>query len=180
MPTARLIPFNRHELIEAIALLDSVNRGELDVLQIPEEPIDVLMQQIVAEVSTRADDTPDELFELVRHAYPYRNLARATFDEALDFVSRGVFTGRGQRGQQLSLDPINGMIRPRRSAKHAAIMNGGTIPDLGDYDQLTRALGWFIHRHGRIGRSTHPYETIERTPVPATAAARTVRPAARV
>ena len=136
VPTARLIPFNRHELIEAIALLDSVNRGELDVLQIPDEPIDVLMQQLVAEVSTRADDTPDALFELVRHAYPYRNLARATFDEALDFVSRGVFTGRGQRGQQLSLDPINGMIRPRRSAKHAAIMNGGTIPDLGDYNVI--------------------------------------------
>ena len=136
IPTARLIPFNRHELIEAIALLDSVRRGELDVLQIPEEPIDVLMQQLVAEVSTRADDTPDALYELVRHAYPYRNLSRATFDEALEFVSHGVFTGRGQRGQQLSLDPINDTVRPRRSAKHAAIMNGGTIPDLGDYNVI--------------------------------------------
>lgn len=26
------------------------------------------------------------------------------------------------------------------------------VDDLGNYDQLTRALGFFIHRHGRIGR----------------------------
>ena len=26
------------------------------------------------------------------------------------------------------------------------------VDDLGSYDQLTRALGWFIHRHGRVDR----------------------------
>ena len=136
VPTARLFPLSRHELVEAVALLDAVQRGELDVLHIPHEPIDVLMQQLVAEVSTRADDSPDELFAMVRGAYPYRDLPRPMFDEALEFISRGVFTGRGQRGQQLSLDPINHVIRPRRSAKHAAILNGGTIPDLGDYNVI--------------------------------------------
>ena len=76
VPTARLFPLSRHELVEAVALLDAVQRGELDVLHIPHEPIDVLMQQLVAEVSTRADDSPDELFAMVRGAYPYRNLPR--------------------------------------------------------------------------------------------------------
>jgi len=37
-------------------------------------------------------------------------------------------------------------------ALRAALHDYYRVDDLGDYDQLTRALGWFIHRHGRIDR----------------------------
>ena len=49
-PKGRLFPLSRDDLVECAALLDSVRRGELDRLTIPERPLDVLAQQVVAEV----------------------------------------------------------------------------------------------------------------------------------
>ena len=51
VPKARLFPLSRDELVECAALLDAVKRGELDRLAIPRNPLDVLAQQIVAEVA---------------------------------------------------------------------------------------------------------------------------------
>jgi ATP-dependent Lhr-like helicase len=63
VPKGRIFPGSRDELIDCVALLDSVRRGELDRLRIPEHPLDVLSQQIVAEVSAR-EYGEDELFAL--------------------------------------------------------------------------------------------------------------------
>src|SRR6185437_813677 len=52
-PKGRLFPTSRDELVECAALLDSVRRGELDALCLPEAPLDVLAQQIVAEDAAR-------------------------------------------------------------------------------------------------------------------------------
>src|SRR5262249_21352180 len=70
-PKGRLFPLSRDELVECAALLDSVGRGELDQLAIPQQPLDVLAQQIVAEVAAR-EWNEDELYALVRRASPYR------------------------------------------------------------------------------------------------------------
>ena len=70
-PKARLFPQSRDDLVECAALLDCVRRGELDALVVPDKPADVLAQQIVAEVACR-DWNEDELFALVRRAYPFR------------------------------------------------------------------------------------------------------------
>src|SRR5262249_21394020 len=78
-PKGRLFPLSRDELVECTALVDSVRRGELDRLAIPDAPLDVLAQQIVAEVAAR-DWSEDELFALVRRAWPYRHLKREDFD----------------------------------------------------------------------------------------------------
>ena len=53
VPKARLFPLSRDELVECTALLDAVRRGELDALSIPDKPLDVLAQQIVAEVAAQ-------------------------------------------------------------------------------------------------------------------------------
>src|SRR5438309_5290705 len=52
-PKGRLFPLSRDELVECVALLHSSNCGELDRLSIPEQALDVLAQQIVAEVATQ-------------------------------------------------------------------------------------------------------------------------------
>ncbi len=51
VPKGRLFPLSRDELVECTALLDAVRAGELDRLHIPVAPLDVLSQQIVAEVA---------------------------------------------------------------------------------------------------------------------------------
>ena len=131
-PKGRIIPLSRDELIECAALVDSVRRGELDHLTIPEQPLDILAQQMVAAVAPE-EWTEEALFEMVRRAYPFRNLKREKFDEVVRMLSDGFTTRRGRRGTFLHHDAVNQRLRGRRGARLSAITNGGAIPDTGDY-----------------------------------------------
>ncbi len=128
----RLFPLSRDELVECTALIDSVQRGELDQLTIPERPLDVLAQQIVADTAAR-EWREDDLFALVRRAWPYRDLPRADFDAIVAMLGEGFTTRRGRRGALIHHDAVNHEIRGRRGARLTAITSGGTIPDNADY-----------------------------------------------
>jgi ATP-dependent helicase Lhr and Lhr-like helicase len=128
----RLFPLSRDELVECAALLEAVRGGELDRLKIPENALDVLAQQITAEVAAR-ECSEDALFSLLRGAYPYRNLARQEFDECVQMLAEGFSTRRGRRGALLHHDAVNKMLRPRKGARLTAITSGGAIPDNADY-----------------------------------------------
>lgn len=132
MPKGRLFPLSRDDLVECAALLDCVRREELDRLQIPHQPLDVLAQQIVAEVAAQ-DWTEEELYALLRRAWPYRSLPRADFDSLVTMLGEGFTTRRGRRGALLHHDGVNHMLRGRRGARLTAITNGGAIPDNADY-----------------------------------------------
>src|SRR6202158_2551378 len=71
----------------------------------------------------------DELFALVKRAYPYRNLSRETFHAVLTMLSEGIASQRGRYGAYLHHDRINRKLRARRGARLAAITSGGAIPD---------------------------------------------------
>jgi ATP-dependent helicase Lhr and Lhr-like helicase len=131
-PKGRLFPLSRDDLVECAALLDSVRRGELDRLTIPEQPLDVLAQQIVAEVSSQ--DWPEQaLFDLLRGAWPFRALSREKFDAVLRMLAEGFSTRHGRRGALIHRDAVNKMLRARRGARTTALTSGGTIPDTADY-----------------------------------------------
>lgn len=142
-PKGRLFPLSRDDLAECTALLDSVRRGELDQLKIPELPLDVLSQQIVAEVSAR-DVSENELYELMRNAYPFRALTRESFDEIVRMLAEGFTTRRGRRGALLYRDAVNHMLRGRKGARLTAITSGGAIPDTADYQVLLEPEGHLI------------------------------------
>jgi len=131
-PKARLFPATRDDLIECTALLDCVRRGELDALVMPPQPLDVLAQQIVAEVAC-AEWDEDALYALVRRAHPYRDLARADFDAVVRMLAEGFTTRQGPRAAYIHRDAVNRQLRPRRSARLTALTSGGTIPDTADY-----------------------------------------------
>ncbi len=130
---ARLFPTTRDDLAECAALLDCVRRGELDTLVIPPAPLDVLAQQIVAEVACGERDE-SELFEMFRGAYPYRDLSRETFTQVVRMLADGYSTRRGTRSAYLHRDAVHGKLRARRGARLTAITSGGAIPDTADYD----------------------------------------------
>ena len=132
-PKGRLFPLTRDELCEAAALLDAVRRGELDTLSIPAKPLDILAQQIVAEVACR-EWRGEDLHRMFSRAYPYRDLAADEFREIADMVSQGFSSRRGRRGAYLHQDGINDRLRGRPGARLAALTNGGAIPDTFDYD----------------------------------------------
>jgi ATP-dependent Lhr-like helicase len=131
----RIFPLSRDELVECAALLDAVARGELDRLTVPENALDVLAQQITAEVSAQ-EWREDELYALVRRAHSYRALTRPVFDECVRMLAEGFNTRRGRRGALIHRDAVHGMLRPRRGSRLTAITSGGTIPDNADYQVL--------------------------------------------
>ncbi len=131
-PKGRIFPLSRDELVECAAIVDSVRRGELDRLEIPERPLDILAQQIVASVAAE-EWGEDDLFEMVRRAYPYRNLEREQFDAIVRMLAEGFSTKRGRRSTYLHHDAVNKRLRGRRGARLAAITSGGAIPDTADY-----------------------------------------------
>ena len=134
-PRGRLFPLSRDELVECTALLDSVRRGELDRLVIPERPLDVLAQQIVAELAAR-EWHEDELYRLLCRAWPYRALARDDFATVVAMLAEGFSTRRGRRGALIHHDAVNHVLRGRRGARLTALTSGGTIPDTADYQVL--------------------------------------------
>jgi len=135
MPRGRLFPLSRDDLAECAALTDSVRRGELDRMNIPHQPLDVLAQQIVAEVATQ--EWPEEaLYDLLRRAWPYRALSRDTFAAVVHMLADGFATSRGRRGTLIHHDAINHILRGRRGARLTALTSGGTIPDTADYQVL--------------------------------------------
>jgi ATP-dependent Lhr-like helicase len=146
VPRGIMYPTTRDELVECAALLAAVGRGRLDALHPPEQPLDILAQQIVAEAAARGDDgvAEDELFGLVTRAWPYRGLTREQFDEVVDLVSVGIETGRGRRMAYLHRDRVNGRLRGRRGARLATLTSGGAIPETGDYRVLMEPGDVFI------------------------------------
>ncbi len=142
-PKGRLFPLSRDDLVECAALLDAVRRGELDRLRMPQKPLDLLAQQIVAETAAR-ECNDDALFALLRGAYPYRNLTREEFDAVLAMLAEGYSTRRGRHGALIYHDTVNHTIRPRPSARLTAITSGGTIPDNADYQVLLEPQATFV------------------------------------
>ncbi|HEY2623724.1 MAG TPA: DEAD/DEAH box helicase, partial [Dyella sp.] len=131
-PKARLFPATRDDLVECTALLDCVRRGELDALIQPPQPLDVLAQQIVAEVACR-EWSEDALFAMVRGAHPYRELTREQFDATVRMLAEGFATPRGPRAAYIHRDAVHGQLRARRGARLTAVTSGGAIPDTADY-----------------------------------------------
>jgi ATP-dependent helicase Lhr and Lhr-like helicase len=140
VPKGRLFATSRDDLIECTALLDCVRRGELDRLTVPEAPLDVLAQQIVAEAACEAWDE-DALFALVRRALPWARLERAQFDAVLRMLAEGYTSRHGPRAVYLHRDAVNRVLRGRRGARLVALTSGGTIPDNADYTVLLEPQG---------------------------------------
>ncbi|MEO7136766.1 MAG: DEAD/DEAH box helicase, partial [Gemmatimonadales bacterium] len=142
-PKGRLFPLTRDELVECTALLRSVRKGQLDRLIIRDKPLDVLAQQIVAEAAGEDWDV-EEMFQLVRRAYPYRDLERAEFDNVVQMLTQGFSTRWGRRGALIHHDTVNGRLRGRRGARMLAITSGGAIPDNADYRVILEPENTFI------------------------------------
>lgn len=169
VPKGRLIVTTRDDLMECSALVRAIKLGDLDRLIIPDAPLDVLAQQIVATcaagtktnvavntdsqgqdaLATAGEGTAftdagwdeDEMFALSRRAYPYRELKRETFDSILDMLSEGIAARRGRYGAYVHRDKVNKKLRARRGARLAAITSGGAIPDNSLYNVVVQPEG---------------------------------------
>jgi ATP-dependent Lhr-like helicase len=140
IPKGRFFVTTRDDLVETAALLCAMQCGELDRLEIPDKPLDVLMQQIVAACAAEPWHE-DALFGVLRRAYPYRDLTRAEFEELLCLLSDGIEVTRGRYGAYLLRDRVHGHLQARRGARVVAVSNGGTIPDTALFSVIAQPEG---------------------------------------
>ena len=137
IPKGRFFVTTRDDLIESAALVQAMRAGVLDRLEIPPEPVDVLMQQVVAACSAEPwEETA--LYEVMRRAHPYRSLSREAFDEALCLLADGIESSRGRYGSYLLRDRVHGHLQARRGARTTAVSNAGTIPDTAAFAVLAQ------------------------------------------
>src|ERR1700677_2634034 len=143
VPQSRFFATTRDELLECAALVRAIRHGELDRIEIPQAPLDILAQQVVAACAAE-DWQEDDLFALVRRAFPYRDLARKDFDEIIALLSDGIAARRGRYGSYLHRDQVNRRLRGRRGSRLAAITSGGAIPDNAMYTVVAEPEGTVI------------------------------------
>ena len=144
VPEGILFPTTRDELVECSALLAAVRKGRLDAVQPPLAPLDILAQQVIAEVAAAEEWQEEPLFELMRRSAPYASLERQDFEDVVELASEGIPTGRGARMAYLHRDRVNGVLRPRRGARLAALTSGGAIPEVGDYRVVAEPDDTFV------------------------------------
>jgi ATP-dependent Lhr-like helicase len=131
-PKGRLLPVSRDDLLECAALLRAVRRGELDAIVTHDAPLDVLAQQMTAELAC-GEYTEDALFGLVRRAWPYRALERHDYDGVAAMLAEGFATRRGRRAALVHRDEVHHVLRGRRGSRLLALTSGGAIPEVADY-----------------------------------------------
>ena len=139
-PKARFFATTRDDLMEMAALIRAMRAGALDQLEIPPQPLDVLMQQIVAACAAEPWQE-DDLYAMLTRAYPYRELSRDVFDELLCLLSEGIESSRGRYGAYLLRDRIHGRLQARRGARSITVSNGGTIPDTAIFSVILQPDG---------------------------------------
>jgi ATP-dependent Lhr-like helicase len=142
-PKGILFPLTRDELVQCAAAVHAVGQGVLDQVAIPEAPLDILAQQIVA-IAATGEIVEEELWGLVRRAYPYHHLTRHDFEAVIEMLSEGVASRRGRAGAHLYRDRVHGRLKGRRGARLAAITGGGAIPDTADYDVIEEPAGILV------------------------------------
>src|SRR5258707_8396618 len=143
LPKGGVFPLTRDDLIECAGMVRAVKDGELDRVLIPDKPLDVLAQQIVAEAAAEEWDE-EVLFDLFRGAYPYRGLEKSEFDEVVAMLAHGYATKRGQRAALVHYDAVHQKLRERRGSRMIAIMSGRAIPEVFDYRVRLEPEGTFI------------------------------------
>lgn len=143
LPKGRLFPLTRDELIECIALLRAIRQKKLDAFRIPDWPLDVLAQQMVATCACE-EISENDLYEMCKAAYPYRDLPKERYDSVLDMLSEGIDRGQGRRAAHIHRDAINATLKGRRGSRLISITSGGAIPDNADYQVLLQPEGTFV------------------------------------
>jgi ATP-dependent Lhr-like helicase len=142
-PRGRLFPLTRDELVECAALLKCVRDGELDRIRMHEKSLDVLAQQMVAEVAAE-DWDEDALLKAFRTAYPYHALQDSEFSDVVQMLARGFSTRHGRRGALIHYDAVNRKLRGRRGSRLIAVTSGGAIPEIADYRVVSEPDGTFV------------------------------------
>jgi len=127
----RIFPKFRADLLESAVVVRRMKEGLIEETRVPRNPLDVLAQQIVA-ICAQEEIAVDELHDLVRRAWPFRDLSRQQLENVLDMLA-GRYPSEefAELRPRITWDRVAGLLRGREGARRLAVTNAGTIPDRG-------------------------------------------------
>ncbi len=137
----RFVVFNLDDLVECAVLTRAAYEKEIDKVKVPENALDVLSQAIIG-ISLEKTWGIDEAYDLIRSAYPYRELTMEDYMDVLHYLSGRVADSTIY--SKIWLDEDSRVFGKKKSTRMIYFMNIGTIPDEADYkvvDQTGRNLG---------------------------------------
>ncbi len=140
IPKGRVFCTTRDELMECAAVVRAIRQGQLETIEIPTAPIDILIQHLIAEVATQEWGIR-ALFDLCRSAHPYRNVSWEEFESLVELIAEGFVPGQRRLYAYLSYDRREGRLRPRRGGRLAALTSGGAIPETATYSVVAEPDG---------------------------------------
>jgi ATP-dependent helicase Lhr and Lhr-like helicase len=141
----RIFPKFRADLLESAVVARRMQDGAIEETRIPRNPLDVVAQQIVA-IASQEEIAVDDLHELVRRAYPFRDLSRPQLENVLDMLA-GRYPSEefAELRPRIVWDRVAGLVRGREGARRLAVTNAGTIPDRGLFGV------YLVDGGGRVG-----------------------------
>jgi ATP-dependent helicase Lhr and Lhr-like helicase len=141
----RIFPKFRADLLESAVVVQRMREGLIEETKIVQNPLDVLAQQVVA-IAAQEEISVDELYELVRRAYPFRELSRQQLENVLDMLA-GRYPSEefAELRPRITWDRVRGVLRGREGARRLAVTNAGTIPDRGLFGV------YLVEGGGRVG-----------------------------
>jgi ATP-dependent Lhr-like helicase len=145
----RLIAKMPSDLIEQCVLAREMAAGRVEEIHVPINCLDVLAQQLVA-CAAMDDWSVPELYALVRRAYPYRDLSPHAFETTLEMISGRYRLDEIRNAKsevrktpiaalhpRASWDRVHNRLLALPGSRQMALVNGGTIPDTGQYAAYT-------------------------------------------
>ncbi|OBJ69685.1 ATP-dependent helicase [Mycobacterium sp. 1274756.6] len=128
-----LIPKHRTDLIGCAVATERMRAGEIETLQVPRNPLDILAQHTVAAAALEPVHV-DAWFDTVRRAAPFATLPRSAFEATLDLLSgKYPSTDFAELRPRLVYDRDAGTLTGRPGAQRLAVTSGGAIPDRGQF-----------------------------------------------
>ena len=139
----RLFCTTRDELVECAAVVRAIRHGQLETIEIPTAPLDILIQHVIAEVAAQEWEAR-AWFDLCRSAYPYREISWETVESLVQLIAEGFVPGRRRLYALMSYDRREGRLRPRRGGRLAALTSGGAIPETATYSVVAEPDGTVV------------------------------------
>lgn len=136
----RLVVVDRDDLVECAVLAKAAMDRKLDRVRIPMKPLDVLSQHIVG-MSIERMWKVEDLFRVVRRAYPYKDLSREEFERVLKYLSGGYEIDKFAKVYS-KIWMEDGEIGRKKSSRMIYYMNSGAIPDEAKIRVLCEGKGY--------------------------------------
>jgi ATP-dependent Lhr-like helicase len=147
------------DIMEALTAIRRAYKGKLEPLQIHENALDVLAHQIAGILLDKRRTTIDETLEILRRAYPYRNLSKAKLLDVASYLHRlrnlwleGDTLKKTRKTRQYYYENLS-MIPDERRYPVVDVISDRKIGTVGDEFMALRArIGLNIIIRGKVWR----------------------------